>query len=83
MKKMYCLACDYDLTHLDTDRCPECGRAFNPLNPDTFAAKTLADRRAQMVVTIVIVLAIAGFVFGLGVLSWTIYLIHEAQDMGW
>ncbi len=31
-----CLTCGYILDHLPEPRCPECGRAFDPSNPDTF-----------------------------------------------
>ena len=33
---MYCRQCHYDLRALTTNRCPECGNAFDPNNPDTF-----------------------------------------------
>lgn len=33
---MKCLACDYDLRSLTADRCPECGRAFDPADAATF-----------------------------------------------
>ncbi len=33
---MYCRQCHYDLRALTTNRCPECGHAFDPRNPDTF-----------------------------------------------
>ncbi len=36
---MYCLTCDYDLRGLPEHRCPECGRAFDPSHPETFARK--------------------------------------------
>ncbi len=32
----YCLRCGYDLAHLDTSACPECGRTFDPSEPSTF-----------------------------------------------
>lgn len=31
-----CLQCGYPLRGLSTSRCPECGRAFDPLRPETF-----------------------------------------------
>jgi hypothetical protein len=34
---MRCLGCQYDLANLSEHRCPECGREFDPTNPDTFA----------------------------------------------
>ena len=30
-----CLGCDYPLTGLTENRCPECGRVFDPRDPDT------------------------------------------------
>ncbi len=33
----YCLGCGYPLFGLPEPRCPECGRAFDPLDPSTFA----------------------------------------------
>ncbi len=37
--KMYCLDCDYPLDQLSSDRCPECGREFNPDDPSTFRVR--------------------------------------------
>jgi hypothetical protein len=34
---MYCLTCYYNLRGLTSDRCPECGRFFNPSSPSTFS----------------------------------------------
>jgi len=33
---MYCYQCQYNLKHLTRDSCPECGRAFDPLNTQTY-----------------------------------------------
>lgn len=33
---MYCRQCHYDLRGQTTNRCPECGKAFDPNNPDSF-----------------------------------------------
>lgn len=33
---MHCISCKYDLSGLDGDRCPECGRQFDPRDPRTF-----------------------------------------------
>ena len=38
---MFCLGCTYPLDGLEEHRCPECGRAFDPADPDTFALKPL------------------------------------------
>src|SRR4051812_17679809 len=34
---IYCLNCHYDLRGLSENRCPECGRSFDPGRPSTFA----------------------------------------------
>jgi hypothetical protein len=33
---MRCIDCKYDLSNLTENRCPECGRAFDPSDPNTF-----------------------------------------------
>ena len=33
---MRCLDCQYDLSKLSEHRCPECGREFDPNDPDSF-----------------------------------------------
>lgn len=42
---MRCLTCHYDLTQLTENRCPECGRAFDPKNDFTF----LSNRNSVVV----------------------------------
>jgi hypothetical protein len=37
VRKIYCLGCGYLLHGLTTPQCPECGRAFDPRNSETFA----------------------------------------------
>ena len=37
LPKMFCLRCLYILDGLTGDRCPECGRGFDPSNPRTFS----------------------------------------------
>lgn len=34
--RCFCRGCGYDLVGLESGACPECGRAFDPGNPDTF-----------------------------------------------
>ena len=36
MPAMYCKKCNYDLRHLTSRRCPECGRPFDPDDPSTY-----------------------------------------------
>ena len=33
---IFCIDCDYDLSHLEDKRCPECGREFDPSDPSTY-----------------------------------------------
>lgn len=40
-----CLTCRYPLTDLKENRCPECGRAFDPNNPSTFGPRGPVWRR--------------------------------------
>jgi hypothetical protein len=44
----YCLGCGYALSGLSHDRCPECGRSFDPQDPLTTAAHPLADTRVLL-----------------------------------
>lgn len=36
---IYCRDCDYDLASLEAGACPECGRAFDPATPRSFARR--------------------------------------------
>jgi hypothetical protein len=62
----YCLGCGYLLVGLPTNRCPECGRVFDPKDPGTFrrGASRLElicsrrFRRGVLIVAGLIVLAI-------------------------
>ncbi len=35
----YCIGCGYSLTRLEASACPECGRAFDPADERSFAAR--------------------------------------------
>ncbi|MDB5172977.1 MAG: hypothetical protein JWO87_1865 [Phycisphaerales bacterium] len=45
---MYCLGCFYDLRGLPEDRCPECGRFFDPANHRTFSRAAKPDGLKQL-----------------------------------
>jgi hypothetical protein len=52
---IYCLTCRYDLRGLTSNRCPECGRAFDPGLASTYTrypsrTKELEDRVYQTIV---------------------------------
>ena len=54
-----CLDCHYALDYLTTDRCPECGRQFDHLNPATWwdigIDPPLEKARRRLIVGIIIV----------------------------
>lgn len=58
----YCRACSYPLRAIDSEACPECGRAFDPKDPRTTTAHSAGPVRT----------AIAGFV---RVLIWCLIAI--------
>ena len=43
---MFCPSCEYDLTGVAAERCPECGRPFDPREPETVG---LAPTRAMRI----------------------------------
>lgn len=53
---MYCSTCQYPLTTLQTPRCPECGREFDPDDSRTYSDRHPATTR--------IVGSVAGIVLG-------------------
>lgn len=67
---MYCCKCGYRLHGLDRQRCPECGRPFDPADAQTFA-RTLGHRRARKTrkaVKVVAIIIIPAFI----VITWAI-----------
>ena len=49
-RDIYCIKCDYDLSHLEEFRCPECGRKFDPEDPSTF--ELYIRRRRPLIIRI-------------------------------
>lgn len=45
---MHCQRCSYDLRGLTEQRCPECGRPFDPLNPASFRDAPRASLRVRL-----------------------------------
>jgi hypothetical protein len=48
MPQGYCTSCDYSLEGVTRATCPECGRAFDPARPQTYAARP-GTRRRRMI----------------------------------
>jgi len=75
---MFCRQCGYNLYGLPENRCPECGRTFEPNNPKTFFkhSGSLARRRwaKRIVVAVVAFIILAG---AAGVSVW--YPWHREQ----
>ena len=46
---MHCIDCDYALKKLESNRCPECGRPFDPQNPSTYRPVSSEHRKAYLV----------------------------------
>ena len=44
LSMIYCLGCSYCLEGLTKNRCPECGRRFNPMDGNSFAAQPESQR---------------------------------------
>ena len=45
---MHCRQCRYQLNGLDAGACPECGRHFDPEEPDTYATDRLDEHRKRL-----------------------------------
>lgn len=68
---MRCRTCGYDLQGLEEHRCPECGRAFDPFDPQTFQQWPYRGRRY-------VVLAIMG-----AAMLGAPFLLPVLLDLGW
>jgi hypothetical protein len=63
---MYCRHCGYILDHLAENRCPECGRHFDPDDPRTYLSRARRSLRRRLMLTPLILLpfvAIASWMF--------------------
>ena len=76
--QMFCRGCGYALIGLPSNRCPECGREFDPANPRTFLARPrrVVLRRIIKIVLVLFCLSLPldGYV---GYLAWQVH--QEAQ----
>ena len=61
-----CLSCGYRLRGLPEAVCPECARAFDPLDPTTFDADPSGRRKRKWIVRGCVGLALVVLLFGLG-----------------
>lgn len=59
---MYCIDCKYHLKGLTEDRCPECGREFNPDNQFSYLQTAWAHRPINIAIGAVLMILIIGWV---------------------
>lgn len=73
-----CLDCHYALDYLTTDRCPECGREFDHLNPatwwDVVTDPPLERARKRLAVGITVVALLDGSFFVIKVHSELLFM---------
>ena len=60
---MRCLDCHYSLENLTENRCPECGRPFDPTDPTTFEGERLSRGRRVLLLAIGCCTYIASFYY--------------------
>jgi len=60
MPIMRCKHCNYDLTGLADNRCPECGEAFDPDDPTTFEDGLRVPLRLTLSISALMVVAGCG-----------------------
>jgi hypothetical protein len=75
---MRCFGCGYDLHGLPENRCPECGRAFDPSNSTTFLCR-LADGRKYLAAALLGVFGMMAPVMMADLLR----LAFPGQILGW
>ncbi len=66
-----CLGCGYILDHLPEPRCPECGRGFDPLDPETYFVRSISGLSYLVVAIVASALLVfsAGAVLALGMVA--------------
>jgi len=70
-----CLDCGYRLDHLESERCPECGRAFDLLDPNTFTTPGRRWRPSNKVV-------FAAALSGIPVVATILTVCYDASASG-
>ncbi len=78
MENARCLGCGYSLYGLPANVCPECGRAFDPLDVTTFDSRTPATRRRKWIVRGIVVACLGLVYFAVGPRRLAIGHIHLA-----
>lgn len=58
---MRCKSCDYSLENLPEHRCPECGRAFDPNDPQTWNMPGERQRKRARLIGLIVLAALILF----------------------
>lgn len=69
-----CITCDYSLHGLSESRCPECGRGFDPSDPETYR---IGPRRSRLPAVLLCLSIVSPWVYvGLEYFCWLIGAIE-------
>lgn len=81
---MFCKACDYDLRSAPEHRCPECGEAFDPLDPQLrFAGHRKRVRKLRTVTLVAWLLVAYTWFFALAqLLAWIPQELRDSDGAG-
>jgi len=80
---IYCRSCGYNLRGNDRNICPECGKSFDPLNPDTFIdPQTFPVRRFIVWIVIFACLFVTSGTI-LSIINELYYSDGYLDDLGW
>jgi hypothetical protein len=86
---MYCRGCGYALIGLPSNRCPECGRDFDPDNSRTFVVRPRRVVLRKIVIIVLVFSCLTALVFAsyFGYLAWQVHQEAKAIQMlevnGW
>lgn len=78
---MYCRECSYVLDALPENRCPECGKSFDPQNPGTFRRAAVVPRRLTIIIAMYVTAWLLCYGFWTGLAAAHRHI--EPWNSGW
>lgn len=78
-KGCYCKTCGYDLSMTTDVRCPECGRVFSQVHPNTFETRPAQVRLVQRQLQILKTLCALTYVIGIAFVIGHTYIPHAYE----